>query len=192
MVFTANVRDSFDVAKIHLKSLDQDFLPLLGLNFLNVFYKCIFADSKIICFVIKKNIKVVGFVVGTENMSDFFQKIIKKNFFVFLPLVIKRIFQYPFIIRNIYETFLYPKKDLGPEAELVIIAIGKESRGKGLGYKLVKSLEKEFEKRGIKEYKLTVTKRNISANQFYNKLGFEKLTEFNLYNKDWNILVKKL
>lgn len=185
------------IAQIHIQSLSDDFLPSLGLNFLKNFYDGIIGKPAIFGFVyIQKNLpagrQVAGFVIGTTDMNDFFKTAVFSNFFVLSTLLALRLIQRPALIKYVLQTFLYPKKDDGPSAELVIIAVSDKFRGKGIGRKLVKALESEMRKRRIKEYKLTVTKRNKGANAFYKALGYFKFAEFNLYDKDWNVLVKKL
>ena len=192
MLKNVSKKYSSDISRIHISALSEDFLPSLGFNFLKNFYDGIIGKFGIFGFVDLQKNEVAGFVIGTIDMRGFFKTAIFSNFFVLCSLLALRLIQKPALIKYVLQTILYPKKDEGPPAELVIIAVSDKYRGKGIGKKLVKALEIEMRKRKIKEYKLTVTQRNKGANAFYKSLDFYKFGEFNLYNKDWNVLVKKL
>ena len=192
MIYKLTPKDSEKVALIHKSALSDDFLPSLGIKFLNTFYSGLIGKPNVFGFVYQEKNKVAGFVVGTNDMNAFFKTALKSKFFKLSFLLLFQILKRPIIIKNILETFLYPQKDSGPKAELVVIAIDDKYRGMGIGKKLVRALESEMKKRKIKEYKLTVTKRNKNANDFYTHLGFKKFSEFSLYGKEWNVLVKRV
>ena len=182
---------SSDVAKIHISALDGDFLTLLGEDFLRTIYNGIIGKRDIYCLQALKNKQTVGFIIGTTSMNYFFKTALKSSFWKLSYYLGIRILKNPYLIKNIFETLLYPQKEQGVKAELVIITVLKKWQGKGIGTKLISALEKEFTKAKIKKYKLTVhaSKRAIS---FYDKLGFIRRGSFNLYNKPWLIYEKKI
>lgn len=192
MIKSIAKKDSSHISRIHVNALSSDFLPSLGFDFLKTFYNGVIGKAGVFGFVSKDKEEINGFVVGTENMDRFFKLALTSKFIALCFYLGIQLLKKPSIVKNILETFTYSSKESGPLAELVVIAVDKSTRGKGVGKKLVLALEQEFRKRKIKEYKLTVTKRNKNANTFYEHLGFKVLTRFNLYSKSWNLLVKRI
>jgi ribosomal protein S18 acetylase RimI-like enzyme len=192
MIVQIKREHSREIAEIHKEALADDFLPSLGLRFLETFYKGVLEKRGVFGFVSIEKGKVNGFVLGTDEMGRFFKLALRANFLSLSLLLFLRIMKKPSIIKNVLATLLYPNKETGPKAELIVVAVDRSARGKGLGRKLVGALEREMKKRKIKKYKLTVTKRNKGANAFYKEMKFRKLSDFNLYGKDWNLLVKEL
>lgn len=74
---------------------------------------------------------------------------------------------------------LEKKNDIG---NIGLIAVHKNSRGKAIGTKLVRSAITEFIKRGINMITIITQKQNISACHFYEKLGFAILSTQNVYH----------
>ncbi len=192
MIRAISKKDSPIIAKIHMQSLSDDFLPSLGVDFLSAFYQGVIGRPKVFGFLDTQKGKISGFVVGTSNMELFFKDTISSNFISLFYHLLLALIKKPSIIKNVAETLFYTAKDRGPVAELVIIAVDNRFRGKGIGKKLVLALEEEMKKRKIKGYKLTVTKRNKAANEFYKSIGFKQFSEFELYNKSWNIITKRI
>lgn len=192
MITKLNRGDAEEIAKIHANSLPDDFLPSLGGEFLKTFYKGLIVRPDVFGFVFSSRGKTAGFVVATENMERVFKSVLIYQFTQLLPKVLFSLFKNPYLLKNIFDTFFYTQKDKGPEAELIIIALESKYRGQGFGEKMVHLLDNEMRKRKIARYKLTVTQRNKKANAFYKKLGFRKYSDFRLYNKNWNVLVKEL
>lgn len=180
-----------EIARIHAQELKNDFLPSLGTDFLEVIYAGVIESGEAFGFVEKEKGKVVGFIVGTKNMDSFFKAALKSNILKIMYLLILKVLRKPVLIKNILETFLYTEKDKGPKSELVVIAVLKKLQGKGIGKKLVKSLESYFKKEHINKYKLTVY-ANKKAVNFYKKLRYLKLSEFNMYGRQWDIYEKKI
>jgi ribosomal-protein-alanine N-acetyltransferase len=62
---------------------------------------------------------------------------------------------------------------IGPfEAEVMNVAVHPEHRGKGIAMKLIQTLLKEGEKRGVKEFTLEVRAGNAPAIHVYETCGF--------------------
>lgn len=183
--------DSIVITKIHSKALAGDFLPSLGFKFLRTFYEGIVGKPGVYGFLFEEDGKIQGFVVGTRDSSNFFWQTLKSRFLQLALLLFIQIIRKPSLIKNVVETFLYPKKDAGVRAELVIIAVDRNYQGKGLGRQLVDALEEAFGKTGIKLYKLTVHANKKSVG-FYEHLGYSRTAEFSLYGKMWYVYEKSI
>lgn len=183
--------DAVAIAKIHIKALPGDFLPELGHQFLTIFYMGIVELHGVYGFVNVEKKQVSGFVIGSLNIDTFFKNAIRANFFKLAFQVFRIVLLRPRLIKNVLETFLYTKRDPGSHAELVIIAVDKIMRGKGVGRLLIKQVENAFRRNKIKRYRLTVQKHRKSV-LFYKHLKFIEVGDFCLYGKQWHMLEKNL
>jgi len=179
------------VAEIHQSALSSDFLPSLGFSFLKTLYDGIAEKPGIFGFVFMEKNEVEGFVVGARTTNTFFREAIKSHFFKLVFYLGLALIKKPAIITKIFETLFYPSKSDGSSAELVVLAVDKKFRNKGVGSSLIKSLEKEFRKVKIKKYKLTVH-ADKKAIYFYEKLAYDRKSAFTLYDKKWYVYEKKL
>lgn len=180
-----------EIAEIHLKALEGDFLPSLGFNFLKTFYSGIVGKKEVYAFGVFEDDKLQGFVIGAMDSKKFFLAAFKANVLKFTLLLLFQLLKKPALFKNTFETLLYPNKTSGPKAELVVIAINKSFQGKGAGKNLVKILEKEFRERRVTRYKLTVH-ADKGAVGFYEHLGYQRISSFHLYGKMWYQYEKKL
>lgn len=191
MIISLNPSHSSQIAITHSEALSGDFLPSLGVGFLTTFYQGVIGKTGVYIFGIIERGKVSGFVLGTKDSSKFFSLALRSNFLRLSFLLLCQLIRRPVLIKNVIETFLYPKKDVGPKAELVVIAVRKNCQGKGLGRDLVDVLEESFKKDGIRRYKLTVY-ADKKAVGFYEHLGYSCLSSFRLYGKMWFVYAKKV
>jgi ribosomal protein S18 acetylase RimI-like enzyme len=181
------------VACIHAQALAGDFLPSLGINFLRVFYEGALDQGAGFGFVDLEE-KPRGFVFGSADTRALFKRVMLSRMLALglaaLPALLRR----PLLLRNVAETFLYPSKEgQSPhQAELVVIGVDTESRGRGIGQALVAELNRAFRAQGIVAYKVTVLRSNPRANRFYQRLGFQLSFEFTLYGKKWNLYTNQL
>lgn len=183
--------DANSLARIHKTALKNDFLPSLGENFLTTFYKSLIGEKGIFAFAERNQNQILGFVIGTDDMGLLFKKVLRSNFLELSLSLLLALLKNPGLIIRVAESFLYPTKESGPKAELVVIVVLKKFQGKGIGKKLVKVLEKAFKENKIKEYKLTVHADKKAVN-FYEKLKYQRLGDFKLYGKSWLIYSKSV
>lgn len=191
MVIPLKKEHTKDVAKIHKESLPGDFLPSLGLNFLVVMYENMIQIPGTFGFVEIQDNQIRGFVIGTKDMKNLFNKTFKTNTHKLVYHCLISLIKQPKLIIRIVETFLYPHKEKGPEAELIVIAVLKKWQGKGVGKKLTEKLEEVFIKKNIYKYKVAVHKKK-KANLFYKKLGYLQINTFTLYSRKWILYEKKI
>jgi ribosomal protein S18 acetylase RimI-like enzyme len=181
------------ISKIHSIELRTDFLPLLGIPFLEKLYESLISEKDIFIWVVDMAGNVEGVIVGSINFSKNFKDVISQNFLIFIFLLIPAIIKKPQICFKIFETLFYTKRAGKGEAqaELVVIAVSKKLQRKGHGKKLISFLEKDLKKK-VREYKVSVNAGNLKANLFYKSLGFKKMYDFLLYGKKINLYKKTL
>lgn len=81
---------------------------------------------------------------------------------------------------------------VGPEAELLRIAVKKAERAKGTGSAILKKLIAVARENGAEEMFLEVREKNAAARKMYEKAGFEKIgTRKDYYGKNENAVLYK-
>jgi hypothetical protein len=62
-----------EVAQLHINSMENGFLPTLGVGFLSLLYKCIDESDSAVLIVKYNNKKMVGFVSATNGTSSIYR-----------------------------------------------------------------------------------------------------------------------
>lgn len=170
-----NIIYAKQIAELHKQGIPTGFISSLNTKVVKRLYETIIKNE--ICFVLKEDEKVVGFVSCAIDTGKLYKKFIKANFFSVLPFFVLKVFNISFL-QKIFETLKAPKKvkDNKPNLEipeLLSIVIDTNQQAKGLGKKLLDALENELTKRKINKYKVVAGEILISANKFYLKYDFK-------------------
>lgn len=182
-----------EAVKLHIEALSyRSFITDLGFDFMFNFYKTMLELNLGFLVVATDDNGFLGFILATEKSTSLFKSILKK-FNVFIPILLKNILKNPTIIGKILETLFYSKNENSNiDAELVVIAVNKNKRSKGVGKLLIDKLTEVFRKKRISDYKVTVHKEMDKSNNFYLKNGFELTNTFKMYRVEWNLYTKNL
>lgn len=176
-----------EVAILHKENINTGFLSSLGINFLKLLYSSIQGSNSGLLVVVKNNEKVQGFVSGTINIKNIYLHLIKKKLVRGFILVFTKVLSIKKINR-IMELLLYPVKKDGkdqiPDAELLSMAVNKNSREKGIGKILYNYLIEEFRKKEIYEFKIVVGDNLMGAQKFYDKMGAERVKSIEVHKKE--------
>ncbi len=171
------------LAKLHIQGIKTGFISSLGEDFVTELYKAV-ADSK--CsfgFVAVEDGKVCGFAAFSTNLNSLYKFTLRQKGFKFAFLIIHKVLSLK-IIKRAFETLIYPlrikKMKLPFSTVLLSIAVDTESRGKGLGKKLLQMGFEECRKRGVESVRVLVGADNKPANNLYQNCGFKLLKQ--IYN----------
>ena len=177
------------IAKIHAEALEGDFLPSMGVGFLETYYESVLSAGSVFGYVYFELDIPVGFVAGSTNAAAMFRNTISGAAIKLGWKAIPALLRHPHLLRNVVETFLYPEREavVSDKAELVVIAVCAEKQGEGIGRVLVEALNREFRKQKVTSYKVSVLESRVGANGFYKRLGFQQAATFSLYGKGWII-----
>lgn len=163
----------YDIANLHKTELEVGVLAKLGTRFLIQIYRHICRDPECIILAAVDRGKIVGFVCGAENTSQLYWRFLIKRNFLLLQYFIK-FFCKPSTWKRMYSLLKYMKVNSNfdlPSAELLSIAIDRNSQNKGLGRKLFAELRKDFDLRGIKIFKTLAACTQTTAMSFYISCG---------------------
>lgn len=182
------------VVEIDMAGRKGEFLTKLGIGFLNLLYSTLINMRGVFAYVFKEADEIGGFIIGVLDTKQLFIKVILRNGWKMALCLVPVIIKNPYIIKYISETFFYPIREgrIPISAELLVMGVDEKFRRMGIGNQLVCRLNEVFKGAEISEYKVTVTKDNEMANQFYMRLGFQYNYSFRQYDKEWNLYIYKL
>jgi hypothetical protein len=159
-----------EIARLHIKNIEQGFLSSLGENFLALLYQSIDQSSKSILIVTKKNNRVIGFVAGTLDIKDVYIQLLKTPTKL-LASLIPQLTSFK-KITSIFSLIFYAEKNQKlPMEELLSIAIHKDFRGQAYATNLFNKLVAYFTNNNVKDFKILVGESLHNAHRFYNKMG---------------------
>ena len=132
-------------------------------------------------FIVTLNNEPSGYILGTKNSKDFYQKC-ETDWF---PILRKR---YPFpddddnshdakLIRRIHSGHVAKKELLNYPAHLHIDLLP-NLQGKGLGRKIMNTFIEKLNSLDIPALHLEVGKSNTTAIEFYKRMGFHVIKEY--------------
>jgi ribosomal protein S18 acetylase RimI-like enzyme len=185
MIRNANLNDLNEIAKLHIESYENHFLPKLGPKLLSNYYKEFTDDSNFLVSIDDNN-KINRVLLGTSASAIGRNKFIKINkirlTLQLLWLCLKldkdtwiRVsrFIWSFLpIKNTKATKITDSNKLSLKVlNILSICVSPDSKGKGVSKALVEEFEERLNKLGYTGYKLTVHKTNSRANRFYKKIG---------------------
>ena len=182
------------IAHLHAEALAGDFLPSLGENFLREFYNSALRTGSLIGFVDIQEQQLIGFICGSHNTPKLFWNVLADSVWRLGWYALPELLHRPSLLVKAAETCLYPQRASSAtvKAELLVIAVKKDWRSRGIGAALVKALEIAFLASTINSYKVTVLQANDRANSFYDRLGFQMNGKFNLHRREWNLYIRNL
>jgi ribosomal protein S18 acetylase RimI-like enzyme len=165
------------IVRMHKTTFYNVISGQIGNEFLFYYYKLVVVKGFIFgCY--KKN-ELLGFVAGTTNENELLNdKGLSKKAFQGLLRNLS-----PSLILSLLRHFkrgLHLKR-INIHAELLSIITSEKLRGQGIGKVLLDKFDNYMISHNIKEYKV-YTEINVSEGyKFYEKYGFSKLTEMNLF-----------
>lgn len=170
MIYFAQKKDAFKMAKIHKQEINMGFLSSLPLPFLEKIYLSVIEND--FCVVAKENNDIVGFIAGTSDIKKLYSFFFKKYFFYSLFIFLPKLFDIKKIIEDI---FYIKKEEIKPE--LLTIAVKKDFQGRGIAREMLALFLSEMRKRGVRVFRVVVGEELKSAINFYEKNGFKFLKE---------------
>ena len=163
------------VARLHVRCLDQGFLATLGEGFLALMYEAIDRADETTLLVEEDSGQVQGFVTGGTGMGAIYKRMLRSP--VRLARALAPALVRPSKVRRILEILRYSGAGVLPaglpEAELLSIAVAPEWRGKAVADRLYGRLVEDFRKRRVEAFRITVGEALGPAHRFYQRMGAE-------------------
>lgn len=180
-------------AHLHFDALSyRSFITLFGEDFLYQLYKGIIGNhfGFIICCLTETQLR--GFILASFDNTKLLS-VIFKQIHIFAAMILPKIIRKPSLIWKLYQMIKYNgKSDIGTKAELVVIAVDRDFRSKGIGSKLIDILDKEYQKHNISQYRTTVHRDMADSNKFYLRNGMNLVKTFVMFDVHWNVYIKNI
>lgn len=192
--------DNALVAQLHMQVFPGFFLSTLGYRFLKKYYSVVLKHPETICLLARnERDDIMGYVLGRACAAGYLKKIVKSAPLTFMWEGVKLLFSHPKalvrLVKNLDKKSDKKEiKDSQEYAEIGLIGVMPEFKGKGIGHQLLDAFEKELKKRKVESLSLTTdyddNKQTLIA---YKAWGFEVLYEFVTYpNRRMYRLIKKV
>ena len=182
-----------DVAKLHINSIKDGFLPSLGVKFLALLYRCIDEADFSTLIVKYKGAELIGFVSGTFGTSSLY-KLMLAHPIELTKALFMIIFNFKKIkkIIQIYNHITGKKRGKYPQAELLTLCVHPDYRRKGIANELYKKLSNFFNSKSIFEFVIVVG-QSLKANSFYINQGAKLKDTIQVHSKqNSNIFIQKI
>lgn len=161
------------VARLHVRCLDQGFLATLGEGFLALMYEAIDRADGATLLVAEEDGRVQGFITGGVGMGPIYRRMMRSP--MRLGLALAPAMLRPAKVRRILDIVRYSGDgglpDGLPDAELLSLAVAPEWRGKSVAEGLYQRLVEDFRKRGVGAFRITVGETLAPAHRFYQRMG---------------------
>ena len=198
MIRKAQFQDSRQLAVLHHQTINEGFLPKLGLGFLTSLYQFLIKNELILIY--EEEGQTLGFVSCALSSKG-----MMKRFMLSSPAGVSKlmiaILKKPKLINPLLETYRAPSlSESGksaemeiPETELLSISVSPLAQKGGIGTALLNALEKELKIRSIHKYKVIAGVKLVGANKFYAKNGFVLAKQIAIHGDDVsNVYVKEI
>jgi len=182
----ASEQDIGSVVNLHLESLQDGLLPLLGLEILLAFYKELLQDDGSEILVAKEGKEIVGVAAISKNPDRLIAKFKGGSFFKIAKGMAGAFLRKPQV--TIREVFFSGK--LRGYPELMFLYTKPSMQGRGIGKRLLAEVFKLFFAMKVNEFIIVISPKNEKGKRFYEKNGFRKIKEASLFDCHEAYLVK--
>ena len=182
-----------EAAHLHITHLSyRSFITMFGNKFMLELYRDILADGLGFFIFALEGKNIYGFLLGCTNSQQLLS-VIKRRLFKYFRIILPKLILNPGLLPKLFETLFYVKKENSNiESELIVIVTDSNHRSAGVGSGLVSTLNNEFIKRNVHQYKVTVHDEMKRSNNFYMKNGMTLSADFIMYGVKWNLYVNKI
>ncbi|MFH1320664.1 MAG: GNAT family N-acetyltransferase [Bacteroidota bacterium] len=180
------------LAEIHYTSLQNDYLPSLGIHFLkSVYYPSINDSKHAITFIAVKDSMPIGFATIAHDSEEFIKTIMKKILIRFLFYGVITAIKKPSFLLSSFDLFssVIKSKPDTVKGEIAFIAVKKDYQGQGIGKILVKEALVYLKDINVKYCKTKTLKKNNNVINMYESMGWKIRESFKLIGNEYVIIV---
>ncbi len=189
-------RDHLDqVLAIHLARFPDDFITSLGRGWLRrVFYPAYLDLPGGFGFVAVQDDTVVGYVVGSEDSRDFYQRMLRGRRWYLLWSLFRQAARRPRIVRRAAAVSRTVRTEPEPPvpADLSYVAVKPGSERQGVGAALVVALADRLRARGHEGCWVKGWAETPPTDGFYQAAGFKPVQDYYSDGRPWRRYVLDL
>ena len=183
----ANKKDVYTLALEHERIFHDFFMSSLGCSFLKTYYRTAVDFEETICLMADDDGQCIGFVFGRIKAKGYLKRLLKKGFLSFAWCGVILLFTRPKALLRLARNLEKKGGTDGVEdnqdyAEIGLIGVAPQMKGKGIGHKLLNVFEMEIKRLGAKRLSLTTDYYdNENTLTAYKAWGFNVLYDFKVY-----------
>jgi ribosomal protein S18 acetylase RimI-like enzyme len=171
--------DARAVARLHVSTITEGFLPTLGERFLRLLYRRIARSPHGVLIVADDGARPAGFVAATTDVAALYRSFLVRDGLAAALVAAPRLAR---SWRRALETLRYPGTAAGlPAAEILAVAVSASHRSRGLGRCLVATAVEELRARGVPAAKVVAASHNRPALALYRGCGFSRATSIEIH-----------
>jgi ribosomal protein S18 acetylase RimI-like enzyme len=180
------------IGRIHHDTLPDDFLPSLGLDFLEqIYYPAAIASKNGITLVALVGREPIGFVTVAHHSRNFTRDILRGNLLAILKYSLRMIIRdVRYLIKNIqvFWSAVITKPD-PIKGEIVFIAVDQDYHGQGIGKKLVYAALDYLSLKGSHLCRTKTLAENDGVIKMYEAMGWHLRDRFRLIGREYVTIV---
>ncbi len=173
--------DAPALAGLHAE-ITTGFLPTLGRPFLTRLYDALIGWPEADVWVADDGVSPVGFVASVASTGRFYHHFLRRHAMRAGWSIAPRLVR-PSVVKRIYETFRHGTGAGAhhAEAELFSIATSAESRGVGLGGRLLARAVDGYRERGLDKVQVVVAADNAASLGAHRSVGFHDVATIEVH-----------
>jgi ribosomal protein S18 acetylase RimI-like enzyme len=188
----ATARDAPALAALHIGALPDDFLPSLGLDFLErVYYPATFESGHGVHFVAREGSRAIGFVTIAHKTSAFTGDVLRGRLLQLARSALAAASHRPshlLLSAQVLWSVITARPD-PIEGEIVLIAVSAGARGRGVGKALVRAALEHLRRHGVAQCRTKTLAANASVIAMYDSLGWHVRDRFPLIGREYVTIV---
>jgi ribosomal protein S18 acetylase RimI-like enzyme len=188
----ATARDASALAAVHAEALPDDFLPSLGLEFLErVYYPATCESPHGAHLVARTGQRTIGFVTIAHKTSAFTGDVLRGRLLQLARCALAAASRRPAHLLTSAEV-LWSVITARPdpiEGEIVLIAVSADARRRGVGKALVRAALDYLRRHGVAQCRTKTLAANASVIAMYDGLGWRVRDRFRLIGRDYVTIV---
>jgi GNAT superfamily N-acetyltransferase len=180
------------LAEIHADALPDDFLPSLGLDFLErVHYPAALMSAFGANLVAVCGPRPVGFVTIAHDANQFSRDVIRRAMWKIIRYAARAAWRDPRHVRmsaDVLRSVLSGRPDT-VRGEIFLIAVDREWRGRGVGQALVHASVQYLERHHVERCRTKTLAANVGVIGMYEHLGWSVRDHFTLIGRDYVTII---
>jgi len=189
-----------EIAYLHIKEINHGLLPFLGPKLLSELYKALLEINIIHIWAIKSDNRIIGFLAGTLSFKKNALCLLLKRKSKLVISMMMQLFGNPrsthmmiSLIKNkAMSVFSRKSGNRTHQAELLAIAVDKQSQGSGIGKVLISCFEAFVREARLSEYGVMTNINETGSNAFYRAMGFKEHSSIPHHNLVLRVYIKQL
>lgn len=176
------------IAKLHCESSPDDLSAQFGETAMSdLIYPGIAASPSAVVLILWNERKIVGFVAAVKSMKKCMQKIVMAHPIKSIQYAMRSFVFNPGQIRDVLSALVLLKAPLvqEPLAEIFMISVSIQHRGKGMGRRLLSALYEESAQHNIKTCLARVQQNNEKALAMYRACGYHDIGSVVFRGAQW-------